>query len=285
MSPVLFQETFWITIHNVSDFTMTAKELLGFPALTWIKNLLAHLEIIFWYFNPLIFAVLIFSRKKIPVVTAWTILTLVFTTLLVRNPTTRYLAPYLPPLLIFSARWLSGHIKFLPLVIIPSFVLTIALIIHPPAYFRFLSLVTRHSQMVGYLLGRDTGYQAMATVKYLQDHLPRSPVYICVAANAGNPEQAVFNYLRRRPDTILGYLDDHVLNLPPDEYDCLSASIPVFYVARHQEQGGLHRFYTPWATVTNSENDDYNTIYTLKTDCSGKSLPIDNVIRYYQSRL
>jgi 4-amino-4-deoxy-L-arabinose transferase-like glycosyltransferase len=286
MSPVLFQETFWITIHNVSDFTMTMRELLGFPVLTWGKSLFAHLEIIFWYFNPLIFASLILSRKKIPVVALWTILTLIFTTLLVKHALPRYLAPYLPPLLIFAADWLSHQKNYLlPLFIAPSLLISALLVFNPPGYFRVLSRLTSYSYIDDYLTGRDTGYQAMATIKYLKDHLPSSQVYVCVAANAGNPEQAVFNYLRRRQDTILGYLDDHVVDIPLDEFDCLSASIPVFYVARHEEQGGLHRFYTKWATITNSENDDYNTIYTLKSDCRGKILSIDNVIRYYQSRI
>jgi 4-amino-4-deoxy-L-arabinose transferase-like glycosyltransferase len=281
LSPVLFHPLFWQTIHNVSDFTLTPKELLTFPFLIWLKNLLAYLEIGFWYFTPLLFLAVFLGRKKIPVVTAWTVLTLILATFLVRSGSPRYLVPYLPPLLIFAAGWLSRKTQWLFIFLLPTVFISILLITNPPGYFTFLSRLTPYSQSPGYISGRNTGYQAMATVNYLLKNLPPGPVYVGVAANAGNPEQAVFNYLRRRPDTYIGYLDDHVIGVTPKEVSCLTASIPVYYVSRQQEQGGLQNYYTPVATVTNPLNSDYNTVYILKKNCSGPSLNIDPVINYY----
>jgi 4-amino-4-deoxy-L-arabinose transferase-like glycosyltransferase len=286
MSPVIFQNIFWATIHNVSDFTLTAAELIRFPILTWSKNLLAHLEIIFWYFNPLLLAAVILGRRKIPVVGAWAVLTLVFTTAMVRNGYPRYLVPYLPPLLIFAADWLSRQkIYLFPVFVFPCLFFSFLLITNPPAYFRSLSRLTPHSYITDYLTGRNTGYQAIATVNFLLSHLPPGYVYISVAPNAGNPEQAVFNYLRRRPDTYLGYLDEHLFREDLDKISCLSASVPVYFVSRHDEQAGLNKFLTLTATVTNHYNDDFDNIYTLKNDCSGQTLSLDGLINYYRGVL
>jgi 4-amino-4-deoxy-L-arabinose transferase-like glycosyltransferase len=284
MSPILFQSLFWQTIHNVSDFTLTLKELLGFPFLIWSKNLLVHIEIGFWYLTPLLFLTVFLGWKKIPIVTAWSIITLVLTTFLVRNGSPRYLVPYLPPLLIFSANWLSKNIRLAPFFILPALSISCLLIINPPVYFILLSHLTKYSQSFEYFSGQNTGYQALATINYLQRNLPDRPIYVSVAANAGNPEQAVFNYMRRRPDTYIGYLDDKIFpNLT--SISCFSSSVPVYFVARHNEQGDLYRFFSLVATVKNPYNNDYNNIYTLNSHCTGTTVSLDPLISYYHSVL
>lgn len=285
MSPVLFQPLFWQTIHNVSDFTLTPRELLNFPIQTWLKNFLVHIEISFWYLTPLVFLVILLGRKKIRVVTAWVILTLILDTLLVRNGYPRYLAPYLPPLLIFAAGWFSHQkTSLLFLFTIPCLLITALLLFSPPAYFTLLSRLTKYSQSYDYYSGQNTGYQAMATVNYLYHNLPAVPVYVSVAANAGNPEQAVFNYLRRRPDTFIGYFDDKIFtNL--ESISCFTSSVPVYFVARHNEQGNLYRFFSLVTTVKNPHNHDYNNIYTLKKPCTGTTVNLNRLINYYRHLL
>lgn len=281
ISPVLFQPRFWQTAGDIFYFSLTPTEVIRFPVFRWIENLIAHLDIAFWQLTPPLIVAVILGRKKVLPLTAWTIITLTLVTLVVRDHVPRYLVSYLPPLLIFAGNWLANKPILIPMFILPGFIFSLILITSPPRYFQLLSKFTDYSQIGGYLTTRNTGYQANATIDFIFNDLPKTRIYIGVAANAGNPEQAIFSYLRHRPNTAIGYLDDHVINMDLSEFDCLSASVPVFFVARHDEQGGLNRFYSLYDTVSNKYNSDYNNIYTLKSSCSGKTLNIDYVINYY----
>ncbi len=280
-SVVLMQDIYWKYAGDITFFTLTPAELIRFPVSTWLTNLWFNLSMAFWYLTPLIFIAVFLGRKKVGIPAFWPVLTILIATLLVRHTETRYLAPYLAPLLLFAADWLSPRLKLLSVFIIPALAITTLLIISPPDYFKFLSRFTRFSQITEYLSGRNTGYQVQATLEYLKSHLPQTPVYVAVAANAGNPEQAILTYMRHRPDTYIGYLHDNIFGDILKSVSCFSASVPVFFVARHDEQVGLNQYFMPVVKIANKYNSDYETIYTLKTPCTGKTLNLDNLISYY----
>lgn len=270
-SPLFFQPQFWSTLGTNSRFSLSIAELIRFPISIWFKNLWAYLQISFWHFTPPIFIATTIGLRKINksqlVYIFIPIIILIFTS---RSPGIRYLIPFLPLLFIPASNFISKHIKLRSLSFASCFLVIGILIFNPPYYFRLLNYVTPYSQISEYLTGRNTGYQVNSTLKYLSTLHP--PLLIGVALNSGNPEAALINHFHSSKEIQVIYFDSQIVKLPP-EYDCLSMSAPFYFVARKDEQAGLEKYFTKITTITNSYSDDFNNIYTLRSNCvPGKTL-------------
>ncbi|HJZ06254.1 hypothetical protein A2634_02285 [Candidatus Amesbacteria bacterium RIFCSPHIGHO2_01_FULL_48_32] len=263
--PLFFQAQFWSTLSSNSRYSFTLSELLHFPILHWINNLWSYLQISLWHLTPLILITAIIGLRKSPKsLILYSLTPIALTILLSRSPTPRYIVSFLPFLLIPAAQFLSSHRKLLYSSLgICSLVIGI-FIFSPPSYFRLYARLTPYSE-IGYLEGDNSGYQVQADLVYLKTLKP--PAIVALALNSGNPEAALMNYLRPWPGFVVSYLDSSLLNIDFSQADCVSSSTPLYFVARRDQQAGLEKFFVLVTTIKNPYNQDFNNIYTLRSDC------------------
>ncbi len=286
--PLFFQPLYWSTLNTNSRWTFTFTELLGFPFQQWFTNLLGNLELIFVHFTPALFIlcliglVSLFKSQKpgYRTLLLWFLLPLVpylLTQKFMNFMIWRYQTPLLAvaPLIIGYA--LS---KFKPLIIgvflFLPFVFSLILVADPIAFFNLQSKLTRYSYIEGYVTGSDTGYEVNAIVSYLKNLSKSQPIFVGLAVHTFNPESGIWAYFRKDPAVTVTYFDSGLMD--PEimrQVACLAAVRPVYFVAKLNDTAGLDKYLELVTVITNSQNSDYATIYTLKKDCTGPTVVLD----------
>jgi hypothetical protein len=280
--PLFFRAQFWATLPMSVRYSFSLAELSKLPFPQWFTNLRIMLDLILVNLTPplliafLIGSYLLLRRRKFTLLTLilWVVLSLIHTVIFARSVNFRYLEPYLPLTVIPAAFVLVSRRALAAVTLGIGGAVCLLQTVSPPDYFRFMSHITRYSYIEGYVTGDSTGYQVMESVKYFEKLAQKQPIIIGIALNVGNPEGALLVFLRRNPNIVMTYMDAQMLGGVTKNFDCLTSQTPLYFLAREKQQAGLDKFFTPVATITNSYNSDYHTVYTLNPDCTGKTFPI-----------
>src|SRR3990167_2760734 len=116
---LLIQPEFWNTFHTNSRYSLSLPELFHFPVSIWLRNLVANMQIAFFYVTPFIFLgaivglVMLFKTKtkQLRLYCVWLILGLLLQILVSRFASQRYSVTFFPLLLPPAAYFLWEIIK------------------------------------------------------------------------------------------------------------------------------------------------------------------------------
>lgn len=288
---VLINPTFWEQLSTNSRYSLTIKELLGFPISIWLRNLIGFFEMGFVFITPLIFIAsicglfLIAKVKSLPnkIFIAFFLMALIFEILVTRSQATRYLMSFLPFLSISAGYvfYLLWNKKIIGKGIVifcltSSIVLSVFLIIDPKNYILKMAKLTKYSD-TGYINGQTSGTGVNQVIDYIYSNSSKTtPNMVFISLNIGNPESAMNLYTFKSKNLISLHMDSSFFP-GLDQYECITSDIPVFYVTRDQQQGGMNRFFE----LTKSfPNNNYSlNIYALKKNCKGNALKIDQLYK------
>lgn len=283
MSPI-----FWQTLSSNSRYSYSPLELLSFPIVPLAKNFLGFLEIGFIFVTPLIFLASVLGTIKIfqeksrekKIFIIYFGISLFLEVLSVKVQSQRYLVPFLVFLVIPASyflyrMWEKGFYWKITTIVscaIP-FLLFILVIFSPERYILELSKVSQHAE-TGYIFGQTSGYGIREVMEYIKaNSSTQKPTQVFIAMNAGNPENAVDLYSQRYAYLYALHIrSDFFLNL--DQYECLSSDYPVFFVTRNNELAGMDKYFSLRKSFLNPNKTYSIGIYTLKKNCSGKTLSL-----------
>jgi 4-amino-4-deoxy-L-arabinose transferase-like glycosyltransferase len=280
---------FWSTLHRNAQYSLTIPELFSFPLTTWVKKSAANSEIAFFYLTPIatllslcgIWLLLKKNSRKHLLLVFWLLLCFILQTCIVRSSSQRYLVSYLPLYVIPAAFilqqvWIRqkvlGWILIVCTFIIPV-CFTTMLLFAPQQYIAFMSKIDPYSE-VGYIAGQTSGYGIVEVKHYLETVSKKQKIFVGYANNTGNPENALAVYYEKNERITTGILDGRDLRFALQKYNCLSLSVPFYYVTRNNELNGLEKFLEKRKTIQ-TPNSSYSIgIYTTKHFCVGKRLEI-----------
>jgi len=285
---LIINPQFWQTLSKNYVFTLSANELLGFPFLKWMSNLFGNLEISFFYLTPVIFfafvlgilKIIIDKNKKLLVLLFFILFSFLTETLVTRLISDRYLVSVLPLFCIpvayvVNTAFLKNKI-FQALVVLvlllPALFFTSIQIISPVVYIKGMSQFTKYYPST-YIDGFTSGYGINETVSFIKNRQKLKPFIVTVAENTGNPESAMlvyFNYMKYK-NVKSTYLDARIAGNALDNYDCLTSKDPFYFVSREEQLAGMDRFLQKIKTIKNPYGSNTIGIYTLKTNCRGKT--------------
>lgn len=281
---LLANPLFWKTFSSNSRYILSPSELITFPIFTWTQNIWGFIAIGFIFVTPLIFissiigSILVFRKKNINniVFLLFFLLTLLLEIILTRNQSQRYVVPFLPFLVILSSVILNKlwHEKVLQKIIVIislsiPFILTVILILNPPAYILGLSTIAPYSE-TGYLEGQTSGYGISQTMEYIKSHSSQdSPSLVLFGVNTGNPENAIDLYSQETSNLYPLHIEGSYFQ-GLNTYTCMTSDFPMFLITRDDQLLGMDRFFTKLTSFASPYNSMYSIgIYTLK-NCKGK---------------
>lgn len=273
--PLFFQPLFWSTLGRNSQYSFTLAEILHFPIANWLSNLFTNSQILILNLTPLVLLFIILGFIKYrpsKLFYLWLLIPLAIFSLSSRTAgylSFRYLTPFIPLLIFPAAQYLCHRSLWLSIATLSlPIISSLFLIFSPINYFQIKSHLTSHSYISDYVTGFDTGYQVNAIRHTLDNLTQNQPAYIAMAIHAFNPEAALLTYYRKSSTSTPIFFDSTVFG--PEfisQYDCVITDRPLFFVAKLNDTAGLEKYLTKITTVTNSQNHDFSTIYTLKTNC------------------
>lgn len=283
--PLFFQPLYWETLATNSRWIYTLPEILKFPIHQWADNLLGNTQIAFLFLTPLIFIFALIGMhsalkaKSLPAgrqgyqlkaILLWFFISLTLNLISLKFMnfmSMRYITPFLPPLVIFSAYSLSQKSKWvIGLVLAFPAAVSLLLLLNPITFFRLESRINKYSYIEGYLTGADTGYEVNEIVKYFTPIAKNQKIVVTTAVHTFNPESGVWNYLRKNPNIKMAFLDSRLLG-SLEGIDCLKSPVPAYFVAKLNDTTGMENYFDKVTVITNSYNADYSTVYKLKENC------------------
>jgi 4-amino-4-deoxy-L-arabinose transferase-like glycosyltransferase len=287
--PLYVQAYFSLIFRMNSRFTLSISEILHFPILHWFQTLWASLEMIWWYLSPwslillLVGAVDVFrSQKKIlSSILIWQVLLLLSFIISIRTPQPRYFVSLLPVILIFVAQGLEqlwqllAHKKVWRVVTLLPFlfptVVSILLIFSPLQYFTTLEHLTKYSQAPEYVHLWPAGYGVKEALDYVWQKSRQSPVAVAVRVDNGNPESAAMAYFQQfntqTPQQINVFtLSDKFLTEREVLSDCIVSNKPVYFISRDNQLAGLDHFLQLEQQYWKPGNQNYVSVYKVKSE-------------------
>lgn len=265
--PLLMQPQFWATLSTNSRYSAG---LLG----PWWKNFTAITDIMFWQLTPLVYLALIWAvfKQKKYLVLLWGFMPLIFSGLTATYIVSRYVVPFLPPLLILVARLPR---KYLAIVIIPAIILSAIQIFNPIQYFYTLKKVSQYSYIEAYVLGDASGYMTNVAVDRIKEISAGKPMALGLALFSGNPEVGLLIYLRNSQNIMPAYFDSQMFTQGYfKDYDCLKFDVPVYLASRSSDKAGLAKYFDDFEVLENPISNSKIYLSKLKENCVGKTLPL-----------
>jgi 4-amino-4-deoxy-L-arabinose transferase-like glycosyltransferase len=284
--PLYLEPVFWTTLNTNSRWTFTLAELLKFPVSQWFQNLIGNLELLFVHFTPPLFLVTIlgfwkyFKLRdiKFRLLLLWLIIPAsiyLFLERFMNFMIFRYITPFIPLLIFPAALFLSRHPRWLIPVLILPIVFSLLITFNPLAFFQIQARVTRYSYIDGYVTGYDTGYELNEIVKFIRRESQKQPVYVGIAVHSFNPESGIWDYFRKDPRVTVSYFDTRLFDSETfSQIDCVATDRPLYFIAKLNDTAGLDKWLQKLTKITNPYNPDYVTVYTLKSNCPGKTLQL-----------
>lgn len=281
---LIINPQFWASFSSNSRFSLTISEILRFPFAIWSNSLLMNLKIGFFLITPVIFltgiAGVIYLLKtkniKAKITVLFFVIAIVLETLTSRGSIDRYVAPFFPLLVIFSAFFIftlinNKHIKIAIFVlffaVITSFPLTLLQLFNQVDYFRFYGKISG-IDYYHYLNTYTTGYGLKETFSYLDKFSENEKVFIGVALNTGNPESAVIVNYNKNANVKVVYMDARLFPPQTPNFKCIYLGRPTFFVSREEQLSGLDKFWKKIKTIKNPYGDNTIGIYLLRNDCT-----------------
>ncbi len=287
---------FWQTLSSNSRYSLTIDEIMRFPIAVWYNNIEANGEIILFYLTPLVVVGMFWgmrniwlSKAQIKKLFLWLVfLPIILETFLSKSSTQRYLVSFLPLLTICTAVGIDNFLNLecgrlscwgkkavVIMGISLSTVITSLQISNPVSYFQLYSHLTRMSDIGGYLSTQNSGEGIARVVSFLKNKSSMQPIIVATTVNTGNPEDALYVYLSGDKNINFIYLDNRFLGIQLATIDCLSSSIPLYFISRDEQQGGMNQYLQQIESIHNPYGENRIGIYTLKQKCSGKTIRVD----------
>jgi len=287
---ILFiQSDFFSALKLNAIYSLGVNEIFSFPFNLWLKNSFANLQIIFFFFTPFIFIYLLFgialllkSREKNKIfICLFVLILLALETLTVRSATIRYLASFLPILIVPAAYGFSLLIRkkseFGLILIIfslfPAIASSLLQIINPTAYINQMAKITAYSP-TEYVSGITSGTGANAAIAYINTLVKRQKIVIVIAPHTGNPESALIAYFRKSRYVTVASVSSKEIGDTVNNVNCIETDQPTYFVARGIELENLNKYFSKIKTIGKEGREQTIDIYKIKTDCKGAKMKV-----------
>lgn len=288
---IFINALFWQTLSSNNRYSYTLGELFAFPFNSWIDHFLGFFEMGFLFVTPLVFiagiiGMFFMGKDKIrnyKTFLAYFIFALLLEIFLVRFQHQRYIVAFLPFIVISASYVLSilwGGNVWRKSLAVASFLLpvlfSVVLIFNPEYYIVQLHKISKYSDY-GYISGQTSGYGINEVMRYIEENSSGSQASIVMfGANVGNPESAVDLYSQKAPNLVPLYIDSKFYP-GINEYECVTSKYPLFFVTRDDQQAGMEKYFTMEKLFLNPDKIYSVRIYTLKKNCSGKTLSLSDM--------
>jgi hypothetical protein len=278
---------FWQTFASNNRYAYSFSELFTFPVSSWLMHLWGFFEIGFVFFTPIVFlfalvGIFFMWREKETthkIFLVYFIVSLLLEIFSVKSQNQRYLVSFLP-FLVIPAVFVCSHLwqniwkkSFVMLAFVIPFVLSLFLIFRPDDYIFQLSKLSSYSDS-GYIRGQASGYGITDAMEYITDRTtPTQPTLVLFGLTIGNPESAVDVYSQKNPQLYALHMDSQFFP-GIEQYQCLTSDYPVFFVTRMDQLAGMERYFSLEKSFINPDKHYSVRVYTLKKECTGKSLSL-----------
>lgn len=284
LMPLFLQTQFWtLYLKYNHQYSLSVSEMLRFPWQLWRTNFIGNLEIIFFQLTPPFLLLLIpgvylslknYHRHSWALIWIF-LIPLVLETFSSRATIARYLVSFLPLAIVYTSLVIA-RIPWLIVTLSLPFSLSLLQILSPANYFIFLNRLTKYSYYTPYVCCFSTGYPVNQAVTYFRQLSQKTPIYVGFYLGVGNPPSAMLAYFRSDPRITPIYMDSLLMGKLIDKTDCLTSKSPLYFLAIQQQQAGLNKYFEYVTTFTNPYGaEDYLNVYTLKKNCTGRSLEIN----------
>lgn len=268
--PVRLQPLFAQYSKREGDFLIPISEI--FKTTTWFSNLQLGFLTILIFLTPFVlcfalkgFIKLFKENQKIALIfLSFSILPLVFEIFFARYFLSRYYLFTFLPLFLLAAYTFEKVSKnlylYLSLALFLPLFISLSTIINPLTTLTVLSfnnlLKTDHWQ---YVSGWPSGYGVKEATDWLNQESKKQPLVVILRADSGNPEDAMFVYLRKNKNI---YLAQTSRQPTPEEITPLK-NIPVYFVSRGTQLLNMEKFLTEKAIFKKPLGSEFVGIYEL----------------------
>ena len=261
-----------------SRYSYSITDVLGnfWPIL--FANSKDTIELLFFYFTPILFALLIIGTAVMirnesrlsKFLVSWLMLNIISFILLTKSPSTRYIVALLPLSTIICsyailkfARAKKKTLVFSSLGIYIALFTTAILILSPINYFYLLNNYTKFSDM-GYINGWTSGYGIEDARKLILKESKGKTIKVEVRHDYGNPEDAMYVYFHKSKNIKISYIDFFCDGIYGKSYSG-NIKTPIYFVSRGGQYGGnekclieIKRFYKP-------DKQEFIGVYKVRT--------------------
>jgi hypothetical protein len=275
--PLFLQPMFWKTLASTNRFVFPVGELFSFPFRIWAMNIVVLIEALFAHVTIGIVGTIVIasvvSQKMIRRISYIIGLLLFLLLFFSKGLTERYIVSYIS-LLVIPAAWgllrlwktrLSGKLGVC-IIIAPVLLLTYLQIFSIENYFRIVSQIP-HAGLQEYYKGYTSGYGITDVGKYLSEVAKNQKIFVGVALNTGNPQSAILTYFHKNPQVLAGYFDASMFTQDLSQYDCVTTSLPIYFVSRDEQLAGLDKFLFKRISYANPYSNTSVGIYRSKVPC------------------
>lgn len=281
--PLFLQPLFWETLSLNQRYTI-------YPSLSkeYIEGLLSRTNSLFSitaiHLGPLVFLsgllsfILTMRKKKQSELFLWMFLPIIINLFINKNMIERYIVSFLPLITVSVSDVLmsvkKGKLRriFIIIVFTSTFCMTLIQIVSPINYFQITQKIY-HQSFIEYTQGFSSGYGVPEVITFLEKNIGNKPAIVATGFHTGNPESGVMVHFMKNPQVLVSYLESGYLK-DIQAYDCLSSTVPVFYVTRETDTKGLDRFLEQIYFERNPISNFGIGVYTLKPNCVGKTLEL-----------
>lgn len=177
-----------------TEHVFTIQQLLSFPRQQWAANSFKAFQAILLMASP--FAVLALRKKK-SVYWIWFLVPVVSEIILTRIFNLRYLILAIPAFCLLIAEFLNKKKILTYAVIATNTLISFILIINPTIFYKLLSpLPAVKTDISQYIVGWPSGWGVKEAAEFLQNESKSGPMTVYVRLDGGNPEDAMYVYLK-----------------------------------------------------------------------------------------
>jgi len=254
-------------------YSLSIFEILQFPVGFWFKSIVDVFETLFFHLTPVLFSLGAFGvysvfrkRTSTEKYTAFFLLTsLVIFIISIRSVNTRYVVPFIPLVTIFIAYSIEQLWKkpLNKIIILFGVAISIAcsfyLIYAPSSYLLTLQKITKFSNGE-YIHGFTSGFGIIETKNTLLNLSANKYTHIEVRGDSGNPEDAMFIYLKDFPNIHVTYLDMECRGGRAFFKGYLK-NVPTYFVTRDNRIEDLGKCISQIKKIYKPDGNNYIGIY------------------------
>lgn len=222
LHPLTSQKDFGKIIEMNSRFAYSLSDILGDLQQIFVTNLESTSEILFWHLNPFFFIIVIFGllflvRERIKYtdyLIVWVASVLSLFILFTKNPSPRYIVPFLPIITLIIAfgtnKLWEINKKYAILAGIGIYItlyLAYSLVVSPITYFYLMGKLTFEHSSQEYVRGWTSGYGVKEAYDFLNELAGGEPIKVEVRRDYGNPESAIFAYTNNNENILSTFID------------------------------------------------------------------------------
>lgn len=268
-APLLLHPSYQRIAQKDLEFRLSTDELLSFPFNLWLRNLRFYFAWLLLYSTPFLLLMGLFGLRK-NILSLWFFLPFLVAIFLSRQPNSRYIVLVIPFLVLLTGEVLkflekrkSVFVIICVLIIIPCLFYGLIQLIKPEKFFNYFpqnqAVLTDKTQ---YITNWTSGYGIQPVVDYLNQMGEEEKILVGVRLDSGNPESAIFVYLKKNPNIDIFYY-------PLDEPSIKFLTTPgfpyqIFVITRDNQMGGMEDYLEEINQFFKPENKNYVGLYRLR---------------------